>query len=344
MSISLRTPITDSPFEFPDGNQYDRPTSGNQLWLRKWSLMVGVGGSQIDLSGLHFTFKVTKPPEGSPWSLEAHVWNVGDKEVKQLIEQFTGVTLYAGYQPPSNQYGLIFNGASTWYKAGRENATDSFVDLNAFTQDVAINGATVNQRLEAGHTHKDVIQACVDSMPGVSLGYVSDLGSEQMPRARTLYGMARDPIRDICQAHDASWHIDDNQKLNIVTSNDAMPGQVVQLSSKSGLIGWPSQTMGGGVEIRSLLNPLFLPETIIQLNETQVTQLGVGKDSQGIPQKQFAAGAGTQPLSTDGYYKIKSVIHQGDNRGNPWYSELTCISANPNEQTGFPKVGAPVFG
>jgi hypothetical protein len=44
-----------------------------------------------------------------------------------------------------------------------------------------------------------------------------------------------------------------------------------------------------------------------------------------------------QPVADDGYYKIIVLEHEGDTRGNPWYSNIVCLavdmSANANQAT-----------
>lgn len=44
-----------------------------------------------------------------------------------------------------------------------------------------------------------------------------------------------------------------------------------------------------------------------------------------------------QPVTDDGYYKIIVLEHEGDTRGNPWYSNIVCLavdmSANANQAT-----------
>ncbi|MGC8165472.1 hypothetical protein ACP3WT_28400, partial [Salmonella enterica] len=67
---------------------------------------------------------------------------------RQRIEQeFTRIVLQAGY---AGNYGIIFDGSVKQVRRGRENQTDTYLDITAADGDSAYNFAVVNTSLAAG--------------------------------------------------------------------------------------------------------------------------------------------------------------------------------------------------
>ena len=333
----------------------------SQLWLRDWSLLVGQkgvnsdsdewigrdpssssgGGDAVDLSNLRFTFKVTKNLNINAAELEAHINNVGRPTVQQIAKQYSTVWLSAGYRAPSTTYGQIFVGQITWYERGREtNGVDTYLTINAMCRDDAINRARINTVLPAGHTHRDIIQACADAM-NVKVGFITKLiGEQTMSRARALFGMARDPLRDIHQHYGATCHVDDSGTLHMLGPNETVPGDTIVLNSKTGMIGVPAMTLGGGINARCLLNPNIVPGATVKINEADINQIVASQASRNLTGKDVPTAGKlfdllhkTAGISVegDGIYKVMQLTHQGDNRGNDWYTDMVLQSNNPND-------------
>jgi hypothetical protein len=194
---------------------------------------------------------------------------------------------------------------------------------------------------------------------GVKPGYMTDYQLEKATRATTVNGMARDALRDIARTLGADIFMGDDGKLVILGTNDILRGTTFKLNSQSGLIDVPTMTMKQGVQIKSLLNPMFRPGGTVYVDERDVNKIsGFGQaqadktasDNQSSPNLQ-PGDTGATPeqemgivltaaTAADGYYKIISVTHRGDTRGNPWYSELICIPVDPVRQGG-PQITAP---
>ncbi len=310
--------------------------SGQRLWLRQWSLAIGSAAASTTLSPLHFVFTVTTALYQTPWQAQIRIHNVGQKDMDMLATEYTQATLTAGYQRPSSQYGVIFDGQVAWYERGRENATDTYLQIYANQRDKEINASTINTTLPAGYTQLDVVKACAQAM-GIPLGYVSDLGDVKSPRARALYGMARDVLRDVAQTANATSFIQDG-KLVVLVQGDALPGSVVVLNSASGLIGVPAQTLGGGIRAVSLLNPFIRPATMVQINQADINKLTAGPGATVSEQTRIQRD--TAGIAADGFYKVVSATHRGDNRGNPWFTEIVCVPIDPTQQ-GSPAIQAP---
>jgi len=342
----------------------------NKLWLRAWDLVIGSGadsgpidvghstasktqqGKALSLSDFRFTFEVEMNPSLMPWRMTATVYNLSDNLMKRIAQQYTNVALIAGYALPNYKGSapsgyhpggsMLFSGDIIWFERGRESATDTFLRIYANNFDPALNSAVINTTLPAGHTQNDVLKACADAMSAaqgsvssgkVTLGQITDLGDAKSPRARTLLGSPRDVVRDVTQTAGGYCYIDGSGKLNLQTLNDPPPQTITVVNSQTGMIGIPHQNMDGGISVMTLLNPSIQPGSAIHINESDLTrkmlsQSGKGQATDTVPviQQQMMIA------NSDGVFRVWSVKHHGDTRGNPWYSEIITRAANPASQ------------
>lgn len=317
--------------------------SSSEIWLRRWnlSLFKASGLTGIDLSELHLTFSVVKQQWQSPTQLDCMIYNVGEKLIDQLIAQYTRIILAAGYFQPSKQYGTIFDGNVVYYGRGRLNPTDSYLRVVANGWDQAFTEAVVNTTLPAGAVRMDAVQACLDTFKqyGVDKGKISDLGDAKSTRARALVGKTMDVLRDEAKSADVSCSIDAG-KLNMLKASEAISNKAVVLNSGSGMIGIPHQTLGAAIEVRSLLNPLITPGSLIQVNQASIAKVAAPKQEptglSATPEQQMQLDL-TAEIKTDGFYRVFALTHHGDSRGDPWYTDIKTEPKDPTQMT--PKVG-----
>nr|WP_156446597.1 hypothetical protein [Bradyrhizobium sp. CCH1-B1] len=257
----------------------------------------------------------------SPNSAEILVTNLSEATAQKIRKEGQKVSLTVGYQGGPS---IAFTGNIIQKRVGRENPVDTYLAIVAQDGDIAYNFATVSKTLAAGSTFKDQVDVVLEAMKphGVTKGYISDLGAKKMPRARTLFGMARDAMRDIAISAGANWTIQDG-KLDVVKFGETKPGDVIVLNSQTGMIGRPVQTFEG-VIARMLINPRVKPNALIKIDEASIDAAAF---TPGIPgalgNSNLAKG-----IAADGLYKIVVVEHHGDTHGNAWYTEVICHRAD----------------
>jgi len=297
-----------------------------QEYLRKYSLVVGTGsGNTIDLSSLHFKFKVLRGDIQTPNTADIRVYNISETTAnligQALKKEYSPITLQAGYE---GIYGVIFQGTIKQLRLGRENATDTYLDITAADGDGAYNFGVVNASLKAGATASQKVQAIAGSLApfGVTQGNVTGLNANPSPRGTVLFGMARDLLRKIADTSQTSWSIQNGQ-LNMVPLNNFLPGSPIVITSATGMIGLPEQTQDG-IKVRTLLNPNIKIGGSIQINNKSIQQyrfpIGLTTAANNALLQQ------TIHLNADGLYKVLWVDYDGDTRGQNWYNEITCIA------------------
>lgn len=289
-----------------------------QQYLRKVSLVVSDGSVNLDLSQLRIVFDIRQWDIQTPANAVIRVYNLSKDTANKIQQEFTGVTLQAGYQ--NGPFALIFSGTIIQVRRGRESPVDTYTDIVAANWDVANNFTVVNKTLH-GATPKTQLDALFSAM-GVKAGYMSPLPSKTLPRGKVLFGMARDRVRDV--NNDTATRFSYTPSgVQVIGITDVLPGEAIVLNAQTGMIGLPEQTEDG-IQITSLLNPNYRVGGQVQLNNSSIQKAVIDPSVRGSINTAFLA----QMLDADGNYRVLVIGHKGDTRGNPWYSMLTCVGIN----------------
>lgn len=313
------------------------PPTGDQ-WDRYISLVIGNDktGNGLDLSEFRVVFSVVRDNVAAPNLLTCQVFNLNNATERLIQKEYTRVVLKAGYK---SKFGQIFDGLVVRTQRGqyqidgagiiqegppgifprRESPTDTFLYLLAQDGDTIFNYAMIHVTLAAGATVGtvlDSVETAVRPYGGSIRTYVdaSQL-TRTFSRAQVLHGQVRDVLSSICASIGASWSIQGNV-IEIVNDTGYIQGQAIVMNSATGLIGQPQQTING-IELRALLNPYIVPGRALKLDNKAIQQ--------ALPPGGYRQIDVVQELDGQGLYKVLYVRHSGDNRGNPWYSDVICI-------------------
>lgn len=271
----------------------------------------------IDLSALRIKFSIKKTGVMTPNMADIRVYNLADSTATLIRKQFKKVVLQAGY---AGNIGTIFQGNIQQVIIGRESSTDTFIDIVAMDGGFAYNYAVVNGTLAAGASLEDQVSAAIGSMnsKGVTAGY-SDLNTtEKLPRGKVMFSPSKNVLKDIMDSSDRDWSIQDG-KVNILRRKTYLPGEIVYLSSKTGMIGTPQQT-NIGVNLKCLLNPNLKVTGRVQIDNRSVARFKINIGEKPGPENY------EPPQNADGVYYLFVVEHLGDTRGIEWYSNLVCLN------------------
>lgn len=298
-------------------------------WMRQCRLTIGNGSDAVIVSGmtdasgklvegLRVRFSLEQQTTQAPEHADIIITNLSDATANKIQKEYDRVVLEVGY--PDN-LATVFQGEIVQKRKGRENPTDTYLAILAKGGQQAYSYAVVNKTLAAGHTLRDQVDAMLEVMKpyGIVAGYIADLGTAKMPRGRALFGMAKDHLRSICQTAGCSWWINQN-KLTIVKNSGYLPGSAIVLNSRTGMVGMPTQTMGG-IEVRCLINPEIKPGVRIQIDQSSIQRQAFSANYQAEAQNNYVP-----EISSDGLYKVLYVKTTGDTRGPDWYMDLICLA------------------
>jgi hypothetical protein len=311
----------------------------DQYFDRICKLYVGViGGDGIDLSELHIVFNIHQNDFESPNHAEIKVHNLNRDTMSQI--QAWGenaiVHLEAGYVQ-NNTLETIFHGTISQMRVGRENETDTFVEMLCMDGDILYNdnAGWLSTTVAAGSTQKQTIDQITQSLNAGKQQAVMNISQQPAPsegkywsaaslRGKVLWGMPRNMIRNVAQQIGYRWSIQNGQ-VQFVAEQGYLPGDAIVLNPSTGLVGTPTQT-DNGIVLRSLLNPKIKISSLIQLNESLINQEIVNSMT---TYDRWAGLVNAAPLAADpSVYCVLVAEHHGDNRGREWYTDMTAMAVD----------------
>lgn len=300
-------------------------TAGYQFG-RNISLIVANQTSARDLSTLHIRFSVRASDTETPNTLEVRVFNVSPTTLAEILSEYTGVILQAGYQ---DQIATIFKGTIKQFRQGKERNTDNFLDIIAADGDEIYNFGFVNTTVARGSSYAERFNAICTSLGAPqdpnATGYLKSTGGV-LPRGKVLFGLGRTYLRDLARSTSTRWSIQNGQ-ITLIPLTGYLPSNPVQINSQTGMVGVPEAT-DNGVEVEILLNPLIQVGQQVQLQSKDIVQTIIRE--QGYPNYTSLNYVASIPAGL-GTYRVMVVEHDGDNRENsPWYSRLTCLAVDPS--------------
>ncbi len=310
-----------------------RHRSNNQF-IRAASLIVGnASGQGLDLSQLRLQFNVRHASVQTPKVLEARIYNVSRQTAASVQKEYTRVILSAGYQ---GNIGKLFDGQIRQIRFGRENPTDTYLEIIAADGDQAYSQGLISQTLAAGHGASDVYRELVNAGSGYGLTTgTPPPNSGSAVRPKVMFGPIRDHARVLATSTGTSFQITDgalNYALLQTAQGQSTQVQAVVLSPSTGLIGIPKQTIDG-VEATCLLNSRLKPDGYVTIDTGLINQKQV-EVSYSAVQGGNLVDNGSQSnvagISPSGTYRIVYVDHIGDTRASDWYSTVACYADDGN--------------
>lgn len=294
-------------------------------WIRHFKCTLSGKGSSIDVSELRVTFKIPCPPNGTPATAEVTIYNLSEKSARKIVDkqnEMTDIEIEAGYKDST---GVIFKGQIRQATYGRESPTDTIVWLNC-SAEFGSNDAIASKTFDENSTQKDHFDHAMEKLKegGADKGEIHpDLEKLKFPQPVTLFGMARDVIRNIALSNDCHWFIDPtNGEIHILELKKPLKNQERKLDSATGMIGMPTQTLDG-VIVKALIDPKFRLGGKVIIDEKSIQKMRYPLNPSGDSSE--AQYKGVNDLATDGEYKIMKLDWTGDTRGQAWYADMLCM-------------------
>jgi len=288
-------------------------------WIRKATLIINVNGAVLDVSQLHFSFETEARTLQTPKTLQLRLFNPAPNTIKRIVEEGSQIFLSAGYE---GSFGSIFQGTIIQVRSGRENGTDTYLDISASDGDRVYNNSFVNATVAAGSTAIGRLKT-IASSGKLTLNQIphEQDGDTKLPRGKVFFGLARDHLRPLAATIGADWSITNGQ-VDVIAQNAYRQGDVVLLTHKTGMIGVPVQTLEG-IAIKALLNPGIEQGMRVKIDNASVQQYQADIGYGGDKFNQY-----TPAINADGLYKVLYCRHSGDTRGQEWYTDLVGYSGD----------------
>ena len=304
-------------------------TQSIEQFDRYAKLLIKSDNVTLDLSNLAFRFETSIQLIASPKTLKVKVYNVAPRTLQIILQEGLQIELIAGY---SQSYSTIFSGQIRQVSIGKENGTDTFVDIQATDNDLLFRDGFISTTISAGSTNTQRLRQVhgILNTPEQELLINSTDPGTQLPRGKVFHGKAVNYFDSTAAQLGSSYHVENN-KLIINDINKYTSDEKVIIDRSTGMIGLPQQTIQG-IQVKCLLNPNI--------------KLGAGilLDNNSIQIKQQAFGVSeepkwelnTNPLNSDGIYKVISITHEGSIRGSNWYTNIICYTVGQERPAQIP--------
>lgn len=341
-------------------------------WMRHFELqLLNKNGKGITLSDFKVTFEIEWFNISTTTKMAViKIYNLSAGTVNNIIgSEYSKVRLIAGYnglaepvavnepgvvreikpdataKKDGSNYGLLFSGEIRYSVTGKDNPVDSYVLIQAADTDLAFSTSMSHQTLAAGYTCEDVSKALMNDfgVNGAIEGRTPKMPPTVFPRGRVLFGMTRHKMDDLAKQCGATWMFVDGKREML--NKGEIVHDAIRLNSQTGLVGMPQQTIGGGVNVRCLINPNIQVNGLIELGQASVYRAQL--DSQAIAMAGgritdqeingtiMLDGTKAQPASiaTDGVYRVTGIMYTGDTRGQAWYMDMMCEARGAQDLT-----------
>lgn len=279
---------------------------------RKYRIIVTSGTTGIEVSDLRCKFEIQKQWAMQPNMTTLTIYNLSANTENAIIQSADGIRIEAGYD--DGPYGEIFAGNIVQFVRGKEDSTSFYLKILSLDGDNFFNFGTVAFNLNKGvGLRQQTEQIVSNSTIPATIGDIDGTdGSPSLSRGKVYFGAAKDYLRDIGKTGNAIFGIEGGSvTIQSVTGTPA--GGAVELNSETGLIGFPAQN-DVGVNCKCLMNSQIVIGGLIKLNNASINQ------------KEISLGNFLRPLSADGVYRVITLTHRGDTRGQDWYTEIGGIA------------------
>lgn len=291
----------------------DSQRYGNILYGRRYRVVVSdQNGQALDVSDLQCTFNIRKVINQTPPFSTVVIYNLNPVTELAILEEGYRIIVEAGYE--GSQYGTIFDGDVIEPIRDKPDNVTERLTIYALGANRQFNQAFANFSVNRGQSARSLLQNLASkSTVTTNFGQISDYVSDiKLPRGKAVFGMTRDYIRQIAQASNVAAYSEDGA-INLIHAADPPSGEIIDLTSDSGLIGTPVQ-QGLGVSFKCLLNPSIHINSMVHIDDSL------------IQAQAFPIGQVPRPLDKQGIYRVMGVTHTGDTRGEDWYTECTSVS------------------
>lgn len=197
------------------------------------------------------------------------------------------MTLEAGYGYPDTQKGnfymtTIFSGEVQLCTSHKDSgSTEWLTEVQAWEGGHLYRNGYINETFAQGTKFADFLRYVTEGDKNTKVGYITD-GIRPLPRNKTFIGQTMDILGREYGGYEVFI---DKGKLNVLGDNEVIPGDLIVITDKSGLLGTPKRSQTW-LELEMLFEP--------QLQIGQAVELL----SDLIPQY-------------NGVYKVTALRHDG---------------------------------
>ncbi len=270
-------------------------------YLRQISVEIeGADRSVLIIEELRITFDLHIDDQSSSSPSTAKIWNLAKASASHIAEPRQVVRVKAGYGDITNS-APIFDGEIRRVLHER-TGVDRVTTIVLGRSDSATSGALVCISLVEPVKLRDLVRRVVDAM-GLRIESDNAVPDEELEDGFFYTGSAKSALKDLLEPHKVTAY--EVGGVMHFTHRDNEPERgTFFLSHATGLIGTPSLTEDEGFRAKMALNR--------SIELSQLVEVG----SEAV----------------DGWFRVKTLVHRGDNWGGEFVTEIEGARADPPMQ------------
>ena len=236
-------------------------------------------GSSIvfDSADWYYDFNIKKDNKEQPNTSEINIYGVSQKTIKKIEDNSVYAVLYAGY---GDSLQIILSGVISDVFASK-SGVDSVVTISSQEGANSYRTAFINKSYKAGTSVKEILNDLI-SQYGCSGTDIKDVPEDlKFQNGRTLTGLVNKHLREICNYANLEYSVQ-GDVLQVHAKNGYNGKDCYLVDVETGLIGSPqrkrkkkrkaktdvdaeSSDSAFMVNLETLLNPNFIPSTILKV-------------------------------------------------------------------------------
>ena len=230
------------------------------------------------------------------------IWNLAKASASHIAEPEQIVRVKAGYGDIRNAEP-IFDGEIRRVLHER-TGVDRVTTMVLGRSDSATTGALVSISLVEPVKLRDLVRRIVDAM-GLRIESVQAVPDEELEDGYSYTGSAKSALKDLLEPHKVTAYAV-GDVMHFTHRDDEPERGTFFLSHATGLIGTPSLTEDEGLRAKMALNGSIELSQLVEVRSEAV----------------------------DGWFKVKTLVHRGDNWGGEFVTEIEGIKANASALAG----------
>ena len=299
------------------------------LFRRNVQVIVRTAQGGLAFEKLFIKFEVKREVDSASASGKIEIYNLNESNETRIRERGQPIKLLAGY---GDRLDLLAEGTTGNINREREGL-DRITRIEYRGNVELLIGATFNRAyrglVPVRHIVRDAIEgraarrppprhiveavgtgdlSALPGIQGLSLGALDAIPGDATEMDFSFGGPVKKLLTQLLRPLEVEWY-EDNGIIRFSRRGMSTDDRVVMISEDSGMIGSPTITEKG-IKVRMLLDPRLGLDSRIRV-ESRVRGRAASGDA-----------ANQRVFEASGEHKVLSLVHQGDNRGGEFFTEV----------------------
>ena len=313
-------------------------------FLRAYKLILGSPGQDGKIitninddgtlmpNGIRISFDIDKDTTKKTNKSKIKIWNLSDDSLDLIEKEDLIVELWTGYYKENNLSRIFLGYALTIETKSENQGKDVVTEIKASDGQLAVRDSITSIGYPPGTNSGKIIKYLAGSM-GLSMYAANDVVYPDYPNGFSFCGKSADALDIVCGVIGASWSIQNNE-LQIIMSDGTTGIQGLVFNSNSGLLDRPEHFVRSAYATAAKASARAAKAEITSSKRKTKAKKKINRKQKKFgwrftvllsPTSNPGDAVRLESDEFNGWLKIESLKHTGDNRGKDWYTIIEGI-------------------